>query len=265
YPYNQVGVRKALSLALDRNTITSVGESGFYLPDTNATGLALPAWQSELDPAYKSAPLPYNPSQAKSMLEGLGFKPGANGFLNEPNGQPFDVVIDAPSPYTDWMTDTQLMVTELKAAGIHATVNGESLNAWTNDYTTGNFDITFCGQFTTDNAYGNFVPLLQSSLTAPTGKAATGDYERYTNTAVDAALAKYATTNNPSAQQSALNTIEQVMVNEVPVIPLFEATAFGVYSSRHAVGWPSASNPYEAPGPGSPWGEVVILRLKPVS
>jgi peptide/nickel transport system substrate-binding protein len=55
------------------------------------------------------------------------------------------------------------------------------------------------------------------------------------------------------------------MVKDVPAIPLMAATAFGEYTTTHAVGWPSATDPYETPAPGSPWDEVVVLRLRPAS
>jgi peptide/nickel transport system substrate-binding protein len=263
YPFNNVTVRQALNEAIDRQTITKDGEGGFYTPATNPTGLVLPNWKRYLAPQYASLTTRYDPSGAKALLEKAGFKPGVGGMLNEPNGTPFKVAVSAPAPYTDWMTDTQLIVNEMRAAGIDASVNGQSLSAWTNAYTTGNYDMTFCGEWTESGPYDSYHLMLDSSLSAPAGKPATGDFERWNSKATDAALAQYAGTNDQAAQLKAMASIESTMVKDVPLIPLFYATGFGDYTSIHAVGWPSASDPYETPDLASPWDEVVLLHLRP--
>jgi peptide/nickel transport system substrate-binding protein len=263
YPYNLLPVRQALSEAINRQVITTDGESGFYLPDNSPTGLVLPNWNSYLAPQYSKLSTSYDPSAAKALLEKAGFKPGANGMLNEPNGTPFKLQLSAPTPYTDWMTDTQLIVNELQAAGIDATVDGQSLSAWTNGYTVGDFDLTFCGNFTESGPFDAYQSLLDSSGTAPIGKDAVGDFERWNNAATDQYLAEYSASNNPATQLKAMQGIESIMVNDVPAIPLMSATAFGEYTTAHAVGWPTASDPYEQPDPATPWDEVVLLRLRP--
>ena len=265
YPYNVLAVRQALSEAIDRQTIATDGEQGFDLAETTPTGLILPNMQQYLAPQYASLATSYNPSAARALLEKAGFKPAANGMLDEPNGSPFNVVISAPTPYTDFMTDTQLIVNEMHAAGIQASVNGMSLSAWTNAYTTGSYDMTPCGNFTDSGPYDMYSSLLSSSLSAPVGSPAVGDYERWNNKATDAYLAEYAATNDPATQMKAAAGLESIMVNDVPVIPLMSATAFGEYTTTHAVGWPSAANPYETPAPSSPWDELVVLRLQPAS
>ncbi len=263
YPFSNTTVRKALSEAIDRTTIASEGEHGFYFADTSATGLSLPRWQSWLAPQYASATESFNPSGAKALLESIGFKAGSNGMLDEPNGKPFSVTILGPSPYTDWMTDAQLMASEMQSAGISATVSGVSVSAWTNDYTVGSYQLTFCGQFTTNDPYSIYNYMLNSALSAPIGKPATGDVERFTSSAANAALAAAAATNNTAQLESDYATLEGLMVNDIPAIPLFNGGAWAGYTTVHAVGWPSASNPYEANSMVSPWDEVVVLRLSP--
>jgi peptide/nickel transport system substrate-binding protein len=264
YPYNLTVVRQALSESINRNTIVSEGEHGYYFASTNPTGLSLPRWSSWLAPQYANATEQFNPAAAKSALERAGFKAGSNGMLNEPNGKPFAVTILGPAPYTDFMTDAQLMASELQQAGISATVSGVSVSDWTNDYNTGNYQFTFCGEFTTNDPYSIYNYMLNSALTAPDGKSASGDVERWYSPQADAALAAAAGTDNPAQLLKAYTTIESLMVQDVPVIPLFNGGAWALYTTVHATGWPSPSNNYEMNEVASPWDEVVVLHLRPV-
>jgi len=263
YPFNLPVVRQALSESINRNTIVSQGEHGYYFASNNPTGLSLPRWKTWLAPQFASAAEKFDPSGAKSALERAGFKAGGNGMLKEPNGSPFAVTILGPAPYTDFMTDAQLMASELQQAGISATVSGVSANDWTNDYSTGNYQLTFCGQFTTNDPYSIYNYMLNSALTAPDGKSASGDLERFNSPQADAALSAAASTDSPAQLLQAYATIESIMVSDIPVIPLFKPTAWALYTTTHAVGWPSASDPYEMNEVASPWDEVVALHLRP--
>lgn len=265
YPFNNVAVRRALAMALDRKTMATVGEQGFALAATSPTGLILPNWTSYLAPHDAALTETYDPAAAKAALEKVGFRPGSDGLLREPNGRPFKVRIAAPIPYTDFMTDSQLMVDELRAAGVDVSVDGVALNTWTSDYTDGTYDMTPCGTFFTDGPYDLYNQWLNSALTAPVGKAAVGNYERWQDTSTDALLHMYASTNNPAVQRKAIAGLEKIMVDQVPLLPLFYETSYGEYTTAHAVGWPGPSNPYQVNGPSTPWDEVVVLRLRPVS
>lgn len=263
YPFNQSVVRQALSEAIDRQAITNEGEHGFYFPMTSPTGLTLPRWETWLAPKYAGLKESFDPRAAKSLLMKDGFREGRDGMLDEPNGKPFRITLLAPAPYTDWMTDGQLMVSEMKQAGIAVTLSGLSLSAWTNDYTVGNYQLTFCGQFTTNDPYSIYNYLLNSNLSAPVGKPATGDIERYQSPAANAALAAAASTDNPAQLRKAYGVLEEIMVKQAPVIPLFDGGDFALYSTRRAVGWPTNKNPYEVNAPASPWDEVIVLHLTP--
>ena len=78
------------------------------------------------------------------------------------------------------------------------------------------------------------------------------------------ALAAAAATDNHAALLKAYTTLEGLMVKDIPAIPLFNGGAWAGYTTIHAVGWPSASNPYEMNDCASPWDEVVVLHLSPV-
>jgi len=262
YPFNMPAVRKALSYAFDRDKMSTAVEQGFAVPMTSATGL-LPGWSKFIAPQYQSMNVSYDPAKAKQMLLAAGFKMGSGGKMMMPNGKPFSVVFTGPTPYTDFMADMQLMSTSLNGIGVQSSVNGVGLSAWTTAYTDGTYQATMCGTFQTPGPYQLYNLELNGSLTAPVGKAAVGNYERWNDKTTNSALDSYADTQSASVQQSDLNQVEKIMVNEMPLIPLFGLTSYAEYRTAHATGFVTADNQYQMPNPSSPWDETVVLHLKP--
>jgi peptide/nickel transport system substrate-binding protein len=142
YPLNNVDVRKAISDAIDRSTISTEGESSYEAPVTSPTGLVLPDDQALMAPQYAALRYSVNTTQAKSLLQAAGLKMGPGGYFEGSNGKPISLTIIDPSAYSDYITDAQIIVSELKAVGLRATVSGESVSAWTSDMADGSFQLT---------------------------------------------------------------------------------------------------------------------------
>ena len=73
------------------------------------------------------------------------------------------------------------------------------------------------------------------------------------------------TSLNPAMQQQAYDSLQQIMVSQLPSIPLVNEPYWYEYSTAHFTGWPDANNQYAEPSPYQwPDGEVVLLHLHPV-
>lgn len=266
WPLNITAVRKAISLAVNRQQISAVGESGYEAPLTSATGLLLPGDNAELDPAYKNADLTTNVTAAKNLLTGAGFKMDSNGLMAL-NGREIKLTLGDPSGFADYMTDAQIIASELKKIGIGVTVQGLSTNGWFSDIATGSFQMTLMwSNSATGDGYAVLDSLLDYKLTAPIGTSASGgDYERWKNAQTQTFLTQYQDSPTAAGRQQALYGLEGIMVNDVPVIPLVGAADWSSYSTRNVTGFPSPSNPYEAASEATPTGEVVALHLVPRS
>ncbi len=264
WPLNMPAVRKAISLAVDRQQIDTVGESGYEAPVTSATGLLLPGDSSELDPSFQSANLVQNVTAAKNLLTQAGFKMDSNGLMAL-NGKEIKLTLGDPSGFADYMTDAQVIATQLKKVGIAITVQGLSTNGWFSDIADGNFQMTLMwSNSATGDGYAVLDSLLDYTLSGPIGKSFSGgDYERWNNPQTQAFLSQYKNSPTAAGRQQALNGLESIMVNQVPVIPLVGAADWSSYSTRKVTGFPSPSNPYDAATSGTPAGEVVVLRLVP--
>jgi peptide/nickel transport system substrate-binding protein len=268
WPTNQLAVRQAMSLAVDRTVLASEGEAGLANPVLNATGLTLPTFSSWSAPvANMTVSATGNAAAAKQVLEKAGFTMGSNGFF-EKGGKPVSVTIIAPSAYTDMSEVDSITAQELKAAGIDATFQGISVNAWNTDVADGDFSVTEHWSNGGISPYNMYEGWLDSSLA--TGNAATGDYERLNDPAINADLATLAGAETTAQQTTDLVPIEQYVAANLPIIPVTTASQWFEYNSQNYNGWPTQDNPYETGqpsgtnnGPGSGTDEVVILHLTP--
>jgi peptide/nickel transport system substrate-binding protein len=267
WPGNQLAVRKAISLAVDRTQLGAEGEAGLENPVLNATGITLPTFQAWSGPVSSLTVSAHaQAAQAEKVLEAAGFKKGSNGFFQK-GGKTVSLTIISPSAYTDMAEVDSIAAQELKLAGIDATFQGLSVSAWNNDVADGDFDMTehwSNGGITPYNMYNGW---LNSALAT---KAATGDYERLNDPALNSDLAKLSGASTVAQQTADLVPLEKYVAQNLPVIPVETASEWFEYNSQNFVGWPTQSNPYETGqpsgtnnGPGSGTDEVVLLHLSP--
>jgi peptide/nickel transport system substrate-binding protein len=263
-PFNNALARRALALTFDRQQAVPEVENEFYTPATNPTGLPL-AYGDSIPAAYRKQALTYNPKLAHKMFLESGMKQGPNGQLLLANGQPFKLSVLLPSSYTDWMSLGELWVQEMQAAGIDASLDGVSENAYTSDTDAGNYQVTFDAVWSSNGAYTTYNTMLNGALTAPIGKSAVSNIVRWNDPATNAALAKYTSTNDPAEQSAAIHKLATVVAEQAPIIPLMTASSFGSYSTVKFTGWPDAANPYQtnAISSGTPFIEDVVLHLSP--
>ncbi len=268
WPTNQLAVRQAISAAINRSLIASEGEASLEDPVLNATGLTLPTYAAWSGPvASMTVSATGSAAAAEAILTKAGYTKGSNGFFQK-GGKTVALTIVDPAAYTDYAEDDSIVAGELRAAGIDATFDGIAVTTWDSDVADGDFQMTMHwsnGGLTPYNMYDGW---LDSSLA--TGSAATGDFERLNDPAIDADLAALAAAPTTAAQTTALAPLATYVADNLPIIPTTTASDWFEYNSQNYTGWPSQSNPYESGQPsGSNNGgssgtdEVVILHLTP--
>jgi len=265
-PLNDLAVREAISYGVNRTTISNVGEDYQQPPvqgPGSLTGITLPLDQSYVTSATSGYVASYDPAKAKQILEADGWKMGSNGYFQK-GGKTLAFSITDPSAYTDFITDDQIMASELKSVGMDVTVNGTSVQAWTTDLQTGNFQAIAHWGNGGPTPYYLYDNWLDTNLTAPVGKVATGDYERFYSTQAESDLKQFAGTSDTATQLSDVVSMEKIVATQLPVIPLFYGVAWFEYNTSKFTGWPSAANPYAPGEPSGPFNEITVLHLRPV-
>lgn len=262
---SNVNVRQAISYAINRSQVSSIGESG-YEPPANQAGIVTPTFSSMLDSSlmtkYGNS---YNPAKAKQLLAAAGYKLNSAGVMTNAKGQSLSFTVINIGDYSDWVADMQVIAQELKAVGIVVTPDNLTNTDFDSNLYYGKYQLAFYDQQTFGpSPYYELNNWLNSADTAPVGKVATTNYERYSSPATNKLLNDYAATTSTATQQSIMNQIQQVMVNDVPIIPVVEAVDWYQYDSAAFSGWPTAADPYAQPSAYAyPDMEQVLLHLQP--
>jgi peptide/nickel transport system substrate-binding protein len=262
WPTNQLAVRQAISLAIDRTAMSQQGESGLEPVAKNASGLVLPNFQNLLASSVAKLTLGArgNPAAAKAVLRKAGFVMGSNGFFKDSTGRELKVTLTDPASYTDYAEDDSLAAAAMRKAGIDAVFNGQSVSAWSSGIATGKFQLSMHWSQTSISAYQLYNNWLNSALATDN---ANGNFERLNEPSIDALLGKLAGAVSVADQLKYLAPIEKYVATNVPIIPTVYGAAFDEYNTLHFTGWPSAADPYESGSPNAPTNEVVVLRLTP--
>jgi peptide/nickel transport system substrate-binding protein len=265
YPFNLLPVRKALSLAIDRDKLSKVAESG-YEPLASPAGIVLPNDQKFMAPQYANLQFTMDTNAAQQQLASAGFTKGADGIYAGKNDKKLSMRLDVVTGFTDWITGAQVIASNLKSLGIDVNVNTISQDAWQNNLSMGTFDISLCWTNPGPSPYFIFDALLRSTNSAPVGQSANSNYERWNDPVVDKLLDQFAQSNDPATQMQAMAGIEQVMVEQLPSIPLLNEPYWYEYNTSSYVGWPDAGHLYAEPSPYAyPDDEIVLLHLQPAS
>lgn len=271
FPFNGgaagLAVREAVSYGINRTVISTDGEDSQQPGATgpaSLTGLVMPTDQSYVTPATSGLATSYDPAKAKSVLEAAGWKMGANGVF-ELNGKPLAFTIEDPSAYTDYITDDQIIAQELKQVGMDVSVQGVSVQKFGTDVNDGTFQMVNRYGTSGPSPYFLYDQWLDDSITAPIGKNATGDFERFSSPQAQSYLTQFASTNDATTQLNDIVGLEKIVATQLPIIPMIFGVAWFEYSTSKYTGWPSQADPYDPGQPEGPYDEYTILHLHPAS
>ena len=244
---NNAAVRQAMAYAIDRNRVSQIGEYG-YEPPANQTGIVTPTFSSWEDTSAASQyDYTYNPAKAKQILTSAGFKMGSNGIFASPSGKPLSFTVINIGGYSDWVASMQVIQQDLKTVGIQITTDNLSQNDFLSRLYNGDYQLAYNNQQGGPSPYYEFRQWLYSANSAPIGKQAASNWERYSNPATDALINQYATTTSKAQQQQIVDQLQQVLLKDVPFIPVTEEVAWYQYNTSKFTGWVTQSDPYAVP------------------
>jgi peptide/nickel transport system substrate-binding protein len=268
WPLDNLAVRKAMSLVINRQEVYTRGNYGFEPIVDTLTGLTPDQYGEYLAPQYKGAKPSLLPqvSEARALLKSAGFKFNSKGLLLNKQGQPLTLSITVPSCCVNDISTGQILVPEFASIGITLDVDVPSVAVFDADLASGHFDMAMGEDFL---GYGPspfifYNKLLNYSLSAPIGSNATGDYSRWHDSATQRYITDYEDATTTAQEVQAIHGLESIMVDDLPMIPLTYQVSWSNYRTNQVVGWPTPQDPYSSPAIYEPDNELVFLHLRPV-
>ena len=251
YPYSLVAFRKALSLAIDRNSVWKLGEYG-YEPPADALGLSglFPQWVT--DPSVKTLAkqmAAYNPTAAKKMLTDNSFTYKGNTLL-DPKGNAVKLDIHVISGWSDWVASNQIITKNFQAIGIDSDVRLEPSwgdwfpNAFSTKAPTLLWQVASRG-----SPYGYFYANLSQNAFIPSGTDAspTGNWEHFANAQATTLLNQWKVTLNEKQQHQIATKIEKIFLQQLPIVPVMIGARWSTYSTKYFHCFPTSKSFYADP------------------
>jgi peptide/nickel transport system substrate-binding protein len=266
-PLDDVRVRKALSLAIDRKRVVDIGLYGYARP-SDGTGLsdAFAGWR---DPAVAADGwVRHDARAAAALLDEAGWHRGADG-VREKNGRRLAFTVEVVSGWSDWVRAAQVIARDLGEAGVDVSLRAYDWSAWFQRLQSGQFELaiacpSLAMSFDAPTPYYAYRSVSSTSAMRPIGELLPTNWNRFGDARTDALLADFERTDEPARQHALMRQIEERFAATAPAIPLFSSPQWGVYSSRRFVGFPTAADPYATLSPHSaPQDLLVLTRLLP--
>ncbi len=266
-PYDDIRVRKAVSMAIDRKLLVDVALYRYSRP-SDVTGLsdALSTWRDASVPSTDDW-VRHDPTAAGALLDEAGLRMGPDGFRLLPNGKPWKCQILVVAGWSDWVRGCQVMARSLRAIGIDASVRTYDFSAWFQHVQEGDFDMSLGWTFEGPTPYTFYRWLMATDTVKPLGKVAIGNWHRHASAAADTLLAAFERATDPVEQHRISSDLQRVFAREAPAIPLYPNPSWAEYNLGRFTGFPTPQDPYADPSPNKiDRGEVllVLTNLTPV-
>lgn len=205
-PVNDIRVRKALAMAIDREKLASTILQDVYLPLYSLIPPGVSGYESPPGPGY-------NPIEARALLAAAGYPDGQNW-------PGLEVVYNTQESHHKIVMAIQQMWVEV--LNIDVTLNNMEWKVFLDRIDGGDFVLARAGR--TWSALDPHVPL--SIFVSDSGNNPTG----FANARFDTLVLREALAAETSRERLALyREAESILLGEMPLIPLF------VYTNRHLI------------------------------
>ncbi|WAH37619.1 ABC transporter substrate-binding protein [Alicyclobacillus dauci] len=256
---SQPVVRKAMSMAINRDDISQKGEYG-YEKVASPTAVLLPNNQDWMDPNLPQADqsFTYDPTGAEKLLQSAGYKKNSSGVYQTPDGKPLSFTLQVVAGWTDWDMDAQLLAQQLGKIGIKVQVQQQQYAGYEAALKDHKFDLAVASSGGGPNPYYIYQTVF--------GKTGQFNYEQWSDPTTDAALSDFSQTTDTTKQKQDIYKVERIVAEQLPTIPLVYGATWYEYNDSQYTGWPDAQNPYVTPAPWAwPAPEIILMDLKPTS
>lgn len=247
WPLNDSNVRRAIAYAVPYQNIK---EDAFY----NYSARSHPTLINDVGPGseYINQTIvnqywyEEDINKAKQILDDAGITDtNSDGFREMPNGTklgPWKVI--APAGMADWDAAADMIAQNLNDIGIDCVSQYPDFTVWYGQLVMGSFDMSLMwGAGVIGDPWSNFRTFLDPRITAPVGSPAPqGNYERYMNWSATPLIDAASKTANVATKKGYYSQLQEMVMRDLPVIPIVNIPVWYEYSEDYWVGWSNSQN-----------------------
>jgi len=210
-------VRKAMFYALDRPDLVARTLSGQSSPADSLVPPISPLFNPDT-PKFA-----HNPDQAKAILDADGWTVGSDG-VRVKNGQRLSLKYQSTGSALRKKV-MPLVKDQLAAVGIEVNIDQLPAQAFfgiSGPLRSGSLEMAEYADVGTQDAGADAVQKYAiKNIPTAANSFAGSNYSRWNNAAADALIVQQSTTLVPSARSGAMNSLQLLMADELPTLPLF--------------------------------------------
>lgn len=262
-PYDDVNLRKAISMGIDREAVAERGMSGYTHP-SDCTGLsdAYDSWRDERVVSQCDWTT-YDVDAANELLDSSGYERGADGMRTTPDGQPLTFSIGVGSASSDWIAVAQVISDNMKELGIDAPLKVQDWSQINQALFGGTFQGNIAWSASGLTPFEYYRSAMSCRTVKPVGEEATQNFQRFCSEEADVLLDQFAAATTDEEMVPIMDQLQALYSELAPTIPLFPGPEWGAYNSTVFEGWPTEDDPYATLSPEASSTVLVLTNIHP--
>ena len=236
YPLNMTAFRQALVFAINQSAVVQQAEVGYATTAYSSEGTVPNFFKTVYDPNQMN--YTFNPQQALTLLASIGITKGSDGLLHYKNGTAVSLSITAGNNADEAIT-TRIVVADLNQIGITTTVTSENINTLFGipKETAGQIVLSHNGAEVFPSPQFDALPGWDVYTVPPLANIhwmypPNIDSQYYSN------LSVIQKTTDSAQVTKAINNIQQLGAQYLPVIILAWPDVLYGYSTARWINWP---------------------------
>jgi peptide/nickel transport system substrate-binding protein len=268
-PMDDSAFRRALAFAINTGDIVNVAYANLVRA-ASPTGL-LPSLSNFVDQdVVDRLGYSYDPAQARRILATAGYRDvDGDGFVEAPDGSPIQLEVTCPFGWTDWMEAISVIANSAQQAGINIQAATPDYGAWNTALQSGTFDMTLNNWASMSNTPWTLYNLLFRHPIQE--QMQSGNFGRWDNQEMFDLVDQLARVpmSDVAGMQAACSAIQELMLTEMPMIPLWYNGLWAQFSNAVWTNWPTEAS--ASPTLPTTWsgywqlgGLQTLINLEPV-